>query len=92
MSNNKQSSVDWLFDELARINFEYATSKITPRDFQEQKEKIKQQAKAMHKKEILESYRWGRYDSDKLVMSERFYREQYYEQTFGGNNGNNNSN
>ena len=48
--------------------------------------------KAMHKKEILESYRWGRYDSDKLVMSERFYREQYYEQTFGGNNGNNNSN
>ena len=42
--------------------------------------------KAMHKKEILESYRWGRYDSDKLVMSERFYREQYYNETYGGNN------
>ena len=51
-----------------------------------------EKAKALHKKEILESYRWGRYDSDKLVMSERFYREQYYEQTYGGNNGNTNSN
>lgn len=42
--------------------------------------------KAMHKKEIIEAYRFGRYDSDKLVMSERFYREQYYNETFGGKN------
>ena len=41
--------------------------------------------KAMHKKEIIEAYKWGRYDSDKLVMSERFYREEYYNETYGGN-------
>ena len=72
MSNNKQSSAEWLLDNL---HLQHST-KWT---------EIVERAKAMHKKEILESYRWGRYDSDKLVMSERFYREQYYNETFGGN-------
>lgn len=35
----KQSVVEWQHDELMRINFEYATQKITPRDFQEQTKK-----------------------------------------------------
>lgn len=86
MSNNKQSSVEWLFDELARINFEYATNKITPRDFQEQKEKIKQQAKAMHKEEHGQTW-------DKSIenFEERGRNEmrawvdfdEYYNETFG---------
>ena len=72
MSNNKQSSVEILYNKM----FENK-GLLTVEEYEE--------IKALHKKEILESYRWGRYDSDKLVMSERFYREQYYEQTFGGN-------
>ena len=69
MSNNKQSSVEILYNKM----FENK-GLLTVEEYEE--------IKALHKKEILESYRWGRYDSDKLVMSERFYREQYYNETF----------
>ena len=71
MSNNKQSSVEILYNKM----FENK-GLLTVEEYEE--------IKALHKKEILESYRWGRYDSDKLVMSERFYREQYYNETYGG--------
>ena len=73
MSNNKQSSVEFLQGCLS-IHFTH--------EQQMQFDGLFQQAKVMHKKEITEAYRWGRYDSDKLVMSERFYREQYYNETF----------
>ena len=80
--SNKQSSVEWLFDELARINFEYATNKITPRDFQEQKEKIKQQAKSMQKEEIINATVYGA----RFIGVCTLDVEQYYNETFGGNN------
>ena len=41
MSNNKQSSVEWLIDRIEDVD-------LTPQIW----EKIKQQAKAMHKEEI----------------------------------------
>lgn len=47
----KQSVVEWQHAELMRINFEYATSKITPRDFQEQTKKNLEQAKEMEKEQ-----------------------------------------
>jgi hypothetical protein len=47
----KQTAVEWQHADFIRINFEYATSKITPRDFQEQIKKNLEQAKEMEKQQ-----------------------------------------
>lgn len=75
MSNNKQSSVDWLIEQLT-IN---PISDITD----EQWFGIMGQAKAMHKKEVTTftadwSIQW-KYDNGKSI-------NEYYNKTFGGNN------
>jgi hypothetical protein len=41
-----------------------------------------EEAKEMEKQQIFDAYLNGRYESDKIVMSERFYKEQYYKETF----------
>jgi hypothetical protein len=41
-----------------------------------------EQAKEMHKKEIIDAWKMGRYDSDEIVMTETFYAEKYYNKTF----------
>jgi len=41
-----------------------------------------QKAKEMEKKHIKDAYLNGRYDADKIVMSDKFYAEQYYNETF----------
>ena len=43
---------------------------------------IIQQAKAMEKEQIERAYKMGRYESDTVVMSDKFYAEQYYNETF----------
>ena len=40
------------------------------------------EAKEMEKKQIKDAYLNGRYDADKIVMSDNFYAEQYYNETF----------
>ena len=69
MSNNKQSSVEWL---VSKIDFMLPTYLI-------------EQAKAMHKEEIIEHHTWLLSG----IMSETFAKkdaEKYYNETFGGNN------
>jgi hypothetical protein len=41
-----------------------------------------EQAKEMEKQQIVDAYIEGRFDSDKIVMSDKFYAEQYYEDKF----------
>jgi len=69
MSNNKQSSVAWLIDNL------YLKDSLK---WQE----VIEQAKAMHKEEIEKTYVKGYEDKDFSY----FEPEQYYNETFGGNN------
>ena len=72
MSNKKQSSIDWLFEQVW-IN---PVSKLP---------EILEQAKAMHKEEIVNAYQAG--DGDAYNLDEtRDFGEQYYNETFGGNN------
>ena len=76
MSNNKQSSIEWLEQELKKIPFVNVLE-------------VFEQAKAMHKSEILYAIEWGNrkgYDEHKLTC---IYDEdeQYYKEVFGGNNG-----
>ena len=72
--SNKQSSIEWLIDQLEKWEL---YSKIS---FQCLKEI--EQAKEMHKQEIIEAWKMGRYHSDKIVMSEKFYAEEYYNETY----------
>ena len=83
MNNNKQSSVDFIHDSLIKyIGFEdIESTKIF--------DKIFEQAKAMHKEEIEDAWDKGDYCIDLPDGTwEQKYKsaEQYYNETFGGNN------
>ena len=73
---NKQSSIEWLEQALEGTILTHEQIMQTIGLFE--------QAKEMHKQEIIEAWKMGRYDSDKIVMSEKFYAEEYYHETFGG--------
>ena len=45
-------------------------------------EDILKKAKEMEKQQIADAYKIGRYENDKIVMSERYYAEQYYNETY----------
>jgi hypothetical protein len=72
MSNNKQSSVEWLEQELKKIPFVNVLE-------------VFEQAKAMHKKEIITAH------STALPIEDGVFTaidkaQSYYNETFGGNN------
>jgi hypothetical protein len=70
----KQSSIEWLGLELNIIFHD-----LTP-ELWEQVEVKFQQAKAMHKEEIIDSYIEGH-----SIYGENTNAEHYYNETFGGN-------
>ena len=83
MTNNKQSSVEWLDNELASLHFDYLTGRIDNKDFNERHEAIIKQAKAMHKEEIENAHLEGQCDETEgypLEIARKFYNE-----TYGGN-------
>lgn len=88
--SNKQSSVDWLISQLQKSkDFHRVLNEVS--QMSTAKVDIIEQAKAMHKEEIKEAREDGHtstyteYDSDtKLYLEGR--HEQYYNETFGGNN------
>ena len=86
MSNNKQSSVDWLHIELQK-RFPKETYEMYNNNQLSYEEMI-QQAKAMHKEEIVKSNEAG-FDDGIGFIEEIKYKnaEDYYNKTFGGNNG-----
>ena len=73
----KQSAVEWL-DEQITICFENYSGTTLYHKIGEKFE----QAKEMEKEQIIDAYKNGKYESDKIVMSDRFYAEQYYNETF----------
>ena len=79
MSNNKKSSIEWLNDELASLNFDYLTGQIGNKEYNERHKSILEQAKAMHKEEIEDAYWEG--GQDVPVSGQQCQR--YYNETFG---------
>ena len=71
MSNNKQSSVEWLWS-VVEPSLTYAQKHFFSN--------VIEQAKAMHKEEIIEA--WIATDNE----LQRIVAEQYYNEIFGGNN------
>ena len=76
MSNNKQSSVDWLENEFASLYFDYLTGLIDNKEYNERHKVIMEQAKAMHEEEIMEAHYAPQYGC---------FNKEYYNETFGGN-------
>lgn len=77
MNNKKQSSVDWLVEQIKKdLNLRLRGFDI---------DKALEQAKAMHKEEIIDSYCHGCLDmtNDDTIFP-RETSEQYYKETFGG--------
>ena len=78
MEVTKQTATQWLFNNL-KSHFEHDG------DLLEAVQMSYQQAKAMHKQEIINAYRDGRSDQQSEKPS-RFYNrmaEQYYNETYG---------
>ena len=82
MSNNKQSSVEWFAEKLeneATLNYSHAQAhKIITLDVYQFNDLL-EQAKAKHYEECKESY----YES---LLSNFQNFDDYYNETFGGNN------
>ena len=72
---NKQSSIDWYENKLIQLDIDFGGHK----NYWVERKKLRDQAKAMHKEEIVESHHEGYY-------SFSHSGEQYYNETFGGNN------
>ena len=74
MSNNKQSSIEWLIDNL------YLKDSL-------KWEEITEKAKALHKEEIVNACNLQRNDYKGMPTFNKS-GEQYYNETYGGNNDN----
>ena len=76
MSNNKQSSVEFFLYEMFSLLGEFENKALPSYKIMD----LFEQAKAMHKEEIKSAYNYGQ----QIPPFE--YAEQYYNETFGGNN------
>lgn len=78
---NKKSSIDWLFIRLFELFDQYERGKISRWTLGELMVTKTEQAKAMHKKEIIDTW----YNCKMSVIEKNpTTADQYYEQTFGG--------
>jgi hypothetical protein len=78
---NKQSSIDWYENKLIQLDIDFGGHK----NYWVERKKLRDQAKAMHKEEVKESYREGR--TDQQSASDSFYNrnaESYFNEKFGG--------
>ena len=85
MSNKQQTAVEWQHIELMRINFEYATNKITPREFQEKTKYILIQAKEMEKERMIDFADKYELECTDIEIGRLKTPTQYYKKTYGGN-------
>ena len=76
MTNNKQSSVEWLHHEFERIDKEFHVGTY---EYNYAKNLAFKISKAMHKEEVKTSYTTG-------FGANLYQAEHYYNETFGGNN------
>jgi hypothetical protein len=83
MSNKKQSSVEWLYNTIDYEIVSYLDGEIDLNELSIAMLKIKEQAKAMHKEEIMNAVNKG-CGSEMCYLVNSKQREQYYNETFGG--------
>jgi len=77
--SNKQSSVEWLYQEFERIDKEFH---VGSHEYNYAKNLAFKISKAMHKEEIIDATCLNDYVNE----DDREIGEKYYNKTFGGNN------
>lgn len=75
-----QSSIEWLSHELSSLSFDYLVGQISNKEHNERYDKILNQAKEMHKQEIIEA--WDNAAIDATYGNKFSSAEQYYNKTF----------
>jgi disulfide oxidoreductase YuzD len=83
MTNNKLA-VEWLAKSYVDLLTKLNNEEISLKEFEIQYIELLEQAKEMQKEEIINAYKRGKYESDKIVMSDSYYAKQYYNETFAG--------
>jgi hypothetical protein len=82
MSNNKQqTAVDLYRIKISILTTDLFNEKISGNQFRTLEREAYEQAKAMHKEEIEQTYQKGYNDADFSYYDP----EQYYNETYGGN-------
>ena len=85
MSKNKQSSIQWIVGKLGDLESMFNLGIIDNIQYYEEKTKLLDQAKAMHKEE---SISYVKDFAKQMLENKRFVNaEIIYNETFGGNNG-----
>lgn len=85
MSNNKQSSIEWLMEKLIEHQIIKVGQTTYGGKVNYKHEILLEQAKAMHKEEVID------FGNDLLAQNDINYigmpnlAEQYYNETYGGN-------
>lgn len=79
---SKQTAVELYEKEINYLLEKYEAKLISKRKFITMKHNVFYNAKEIEKDNIIDSYINGRYESDRIVFTQRFYAEQYYNETF----------
>lgn len=84
----KQSSVDWLFEELFNSFEKFSNGDFSLSEYMTHNLVLRKQAKAMHKEEIEDAYEQGEQDGywhpEDGWIKEFANSQQYYNEKFGG--------
>jgi hypothetical protein len=81
--SNKQSSVEWYIIERHDIEIQSRLGKISPIEYDAKLTKAEQQAKAMHREEVIKARQDG---LDNGFSNGNWDSQLFYNETFGGNN------
>ena len=81
MSDKKQSSIEWLANQSYELFEQYSEGNFDRINLNKLMLKATEQAKAMHKEEITKTY------DDAIMKGRQEDGNEYYNETYGGNNG-----
>jgi hypothetical protein len=82
----KQTALDWYIEQLDKLEYEYENKGIGILKYIDRSKEIRNQAKQMEKEQIEMAYKEGNHSEMRggKVIFEKM--EQYYNETYGGNN------
>jgi predicted nucleic acid-binding Zn-ribbon protein len=82
---NKQTAVEWAEDELSKLNSAVVNMEITTEEYHNQRVRLWEQAKEMHREQIQEAYVDGcvgqMYEVSSTYTSEQYYNATYANDT-----------
>jgi uncharacterized protein (DUF302 family) len=91
MSDKKQTAVEWLIEQLDKLEYEYENKGIGVLKYIDRSKEIRNQAKQMEKEQMIEFIKKAPIKTGLLREPDIYYiidAESHYNETYGGNNDN----